>query len=204
MAELTPTRSLAIALDEDRRTLREGFAFLDEKCLLLAGEMLREIGRWRALRRDALALRRSARAALLAAVGRHGLHGLQVYPPARDRRRLVVRTRQLLGTRLQEATLDGPAPPLPPAVNASPEAVACAAAYAALGAQTADLAAISGNLARLVAEYQRTVRRVRALQDVLLPEVERALSDVETALADLEQDEQAALRRAATLVAPGA
>ena len=36
MNDLTPTRSLLIALGDERRTMREGYAFLDEKCLLLA------------------------------------------------------------------------------------------------------------------------------------------------------------------------
>jgi vacuolar-type H+-ATPase subunit D/Vma8 len=41
------------------------------------------------------------------------------------------------------------------------------------------------------------VRRVRALQDVLLPEIESQLADIETALEELEQDEAAVLRRIA-------
>ena len=31
MNDLTPTRSLLIALADERRTMREGYAFLDEK-----------------------------------------------------------------------------------------------------------------------------------------------------------------------------
>jgi V/A-type H+-transporting ATPase subunit D len=61
-----------------------------------------------------------------------------------------------------------------------------------------ELAALSGDLARLHAEYKRTVRRVRALQDVLLPEIEHTLLEIETSLEELEQDEAAVLRRVAT------
>jgi V/A-type H+-transporting ATPase subunit D len=82
MAELTPTRSLAIALADERRTMREGYAFLDEKCLLLAGEMLRQVRLWQQRRRRLQADWRSARRALRAAIARHGLHGLQLYPAA--------------------------------------------------------------------------------------------------------------------------
>jgi V/A-type H+-transporting ATPase subunit D len=64
------------------------------------------------------------------------------------------------------------------------------------------LAALSGDLARLHAEYKRTVRRVRALQDVLLPEVERTLADIEASLEELEQDEAAVLRRMARTTSP--
>ena len=53
----------------------------------------------------------------------------------------------------------------------------------------ARVAAIDSNLARLHAEYRRTVRRVRALEDVVLPEIERDAEDMEAALADLERDE---------------
>jgi V/A-type H+-transporting ATPase subunit D len=66
-----------------------------------------------------------------------------------------------------------------------------------LAAKLTELAAVSGNLARLHAEYRKTVRRVRALQDVLLPEVEQTLHDIETSLEELEQDEAGFLRRAA-------
>jgi V/A-type H+-transporting ATPase subunit D len=99
----------------------------------------------------------------------------------------------LQAAELAEAVL----PPLPPATAPSPEAQACRRAFAALLPQLAEMAALSGDLARLQAEYRRTVRRVRALQDVLLPEVERTLAEVETALEELEQDESAVLRRIA-------
>jgi vacuolar-type H+-ATPase subunit D/Vma8 len=41
------------------------------------------------------------------------------------------------------------------------------------------------------------VRRVRALQNVLLPEAARALREIESALDEFEQDEAAMMRRAA-------
>ena len=52
MSDLTPTRSLLIALADERRTMREGYAFLDEKCLLLAGEMLRQVRLHQSLSRE--------------------------------------------------------------------------------------------------------------------------------------------------------
>ena len=56
MNDVTPTRSLLIALADERRTMREGAAFLDEKCLVLAGAMLRELRRYRELARRSAAL----------------------------------------------------------------------------------------------------------------------------------------------------
>ncbi|MBK9244247.1 MAG: ATPase [Burkholderiales bacterium] len=201
MAEFTPTRSLAIALAEERRTMREGYAFLDEKCLLLAGQMLREVKRHRALVEQAAPLQAMAERALAAALLRHGLNGLQVYPAAPGEQRLRVGRRALLGVEMRDALLEGAPGEPPAAVAASPEAAACTAAFAAWAARLAELAAVSGNLARLHAEYRKTVRRVRALQDVLLPEVEQTLHEVDASLEELEQDEAGFLRRAARAVA---
>jgi V/A-type H+-transporting ATPase subunit D len=196
MAEFTPTRSLAIALADERRTMREGYAFLDEKCLLLAGEMLRQVRLHRAIVARAAPLRRRAERALAAALLRHGLNGLQVYPAPPGEQRLRVEARALLGVAMREAALDDGPGETPPAVAASPEAAACGAAFAALAACLVELAAVSGNLSRLHAEYRRTVRRVRALQDVLLPEIEQVLHEVEASLEEQEQDEAGFLRRA--------
>jgi V/A-type H+-transporting ATPase subunit D len=199
MAEFTPTRSLAIALADERRTMREGYAFLDEKCLLLAGEMLRQVRQWQARQRDWHVAWQAARRALRAAIARHGPDGLQLYPAVPLDARIDVSLHRLLGVAMQSAALvaSGGAAVAAPAINPSPEAEACRRAFAALLPLATELAALSGNLARLHAEYKRTVRRVRALQDVLLPEIETQLADIETALEELEQDEAAVLRRIA-------
>jgi V/A-type H+-transporting ATPase subunit D len=197
MAEFTPTRSLAIALADERRTMREGYAFLDEKCLLLAGEMLREVRRYRALVEELVPLRARADQALAAALLRHGLHGLQLYPAPPGTQPLRVERRALLGVAMIDARLAGEPGEAAPAVNASPEAAACGTAFTLLAVQLVEMAGVSSNLARLHAEYRKTVRRVRALQDVLLPEIEQTLHDVEASLEELEQDEAGFLRRAA-------
>lgn len=197
MSDLTPTRSLAIQLGDERRTMREGYAFLDEKCLLLAGRMLAEVRRWQALLRELAPLQAQARAQLVGALARHGLNGLQTYAATATRQPVVAERNDLLGVTLLAAHLAGTPPAAPPAVNPSPEAEACRRAWATLLAKLVEMAAISGNLARLLNEYRRTVRRVRALQDVLLPEIERSLRDIETSLEELEQDEFGFLRRAA-------
>jgi V/A-type H+-transporting ATPase subunit D len=215
MAEFTPTRSLAIALAEERRTMREGYAFLDEKCLLLAGEMLREVRQWQQRSQAFRVAWREVQQALRAAIARHGLHGLQLYPARPLAVELTRERRTLLGVAMQSAALErggaaaasaatstAASTPIAPAANPSPEAEACRRAFAALLPQLVVLAALSGDLARLHAEYKRTVRRVRALQDVLLPEVERTLADIEASLEELEQDEAAVLRRMARTTSP--
>lgn len=201
MAEFTPTRSLAIALQDERRTMREGYAFLDEKCLLLAGEMLRAVRQWRDRRRAWRSAWLAARAALRAAIARHGLQGLQMYPASELAATLHTQRRILLGVTLQAATLTekttNSSESADAAANPSPEAEACRRAFAGLLPLAIEMAALSGDMARLHAEYRRTVRRVRALQDVLLPEIESTLAEIETSLEELEQDEAAVLRRVA-------
>jgi len=196
MSDFTPTRSLAIQLGDERRTMREGYAFLDEKCLLLAGRMLSEVRRWQTLSRELAPLQAHARVQLAAAAARHGLNGLQVYASTVSTQPVATARTDLLGVVLLDAHHADDQPVAPPAVHPSPEAEACRRAYQAVMAKLIELAALSGNLARLYAEYRKTVRRVRALQDVLLPEIERTLSEIETSLEELEQDEFGFLRRA--------
>jgi len=195
MNELTPTRSLLIALGDERRTMREGYAFLDEKCLLLAGEMLRQVRRQRDLMQRYAALAQAAQSALALALARHGLNGLQVVPAAAAATGVELQPRSLLGVALIEAFWIAPEIPHPPAINPSPEVHACRNAFAAMAALLVEIAAVSTSLARLHAEYRRTVRRVRALQDVLLPELDQSIADIDTRLEDLEREDAVATRR---------
>lgn len=196
MSEVTPTRSIAIQLRDERRTMREGYAFLDEKCLLLAGSMLREVRGQQQRLRAMQPLLGAAQQALAAGLMRHGVNGLQVYPAPVDAFDLTVQPSSLLGVTMQGAAATA-STEAPAAVAASPEAAACSAAFSRLLDALVPYAAASGNLARLLADYRRTVRRVRALQDVLIPEIEKSLADVETGLDELERDEFNFLRRAA-------
>jgi len=203
VSEGNPTRSVVIEMKDERTAMHEGYVFLDEKCLLLAGEILRELERYRRLRGDFSARHDAALKALREAVLRHGLEGLQVYPAADlAQARVSVRARSLMGVRLQEAELDTGASPAPEAVDRSPEAEACRRAFAAVLAAAATLAAVSGNLERLSFEYRRSVRRARALQDVMLPELERSIYEIENRLEELEQEDAIWMRRAAVEVEP--
>jgi V/A-type H+-transporting ATPase subunit D len=199
MSEVSPTRSAVIEMKDERRAMHEGYVFLDEKCLLLAGEILRELEHYGRLQREFLRLHEAALAALQAAVARHGLQGLQVHPPA-DLAAAQVRiaARSLMGVRLQQATwMPGDATVLE-AVQPSPEAEACRQAFAAVLAQGTELAALCGNLERLSLEYRRSVRRARALQDVMLPELDRSIYDVDSRLEELEQEDAIWMRQGAT------
>ena len=196
MRDAGPTRAALLEMQEERRALHDGHVFLDEKCLLLAGEMLRQLQRHAEL--DAALQRAHAAAvgALRAALGRHGLDGLQVQPAldAPDSR-LADDAASLMGVRLQQAHWQADVhAQVSPSVAASPELRALRLAYAALLEAAAPLGAVAGNLERLSQEYRRSVRRARALQDVLLPELEREMAGVESALDEGERQEALAMR----------
>lgn len=196
--DLLPTRSVELDLREEQRLVREGYDFLDEKRLLLAAEILRELERWRQTRAEYAEAERRARAALARATARHGLEGLLLYPAAgMEKVRAEVVQRSFLGVVLVEAQLAGGTATEPaPALNPSPEAEACRAAFAALIECAARLAGISGNLHRLADEYRRTERRARALENVLMPEIDEALREISEHLESAEQEEAVRVRRA--------
>ena len=190
MSDATPTRSFVLEMKDERRAMHEGYVFLDEKCLLLAAEILRELTRYGALRRDFIALHSTAIHALEAAIARHGLHGLQIYPAASVAgARLKDTQRTVMGVRVQSVALDVGAVAELSAVDPSPEGDSCRRAFASLLAPAASLAALAGNLERLSLEYQRSARRARALQDVLLPELDRSVYEIESRLEELEQED---------------
>jgi V/A-type H+-transporting ATPase subunit D len=60
--------------------------------------------------------------------------------------------------------------------------------------QAAVISGISGNLYRLQVEYRRTQRRARALEDVLLPEIETSLSELSARLEEQDQEEAVRVR----------
>jgi V/A-type H+-transporting ATPase subunit D len=198
MSELTPTRSVVLELRDEQRAMREGYVFLDEKCLLLAAEIVTELGRYAVLARAVRRASEEATRALVAAVARHGLDGLQLYPAADlGEARLEQGQRSLMGVRLVDAVFVAPPPSRPPAIDASPEAERCRIACLTLVDHATSLAAVTGNLERLSLEYERSLRRARALADVLLPEITRVAVELETRLEELEQEDAIWMSRAA-------
>ena len=190
MREVTPTRSSAIELADDRRLMRQGYEFLDEKRMLLATEMLGQLRIYQE-RSDALAAdTKAATAALATAVERHGLDQLQVYPTP-EPPQLSDNARSLFLGIVMMSAGEPPASQAqaPAAIDPSPEAEACRAAFEKLLWAAADIAAHAGNLNRLTREYRRTEQRAEALEKVLLPEVEVALKQIDEQLDMMEREE---------------
>jgi len=201
--EATPTHSAFLELKEERAGMQEGYRFLDEKRLILAAEILAAL----ALYSRELAVFKadyaSAGQVLRGAVARHGLEGLSLYPPVpAPEGEVQVTERSVLGVRVQETQWPLPpaaglGPEAPEAIDRSPEGDACRAAFVALIPRCVRLADLASNLERLRAEYARTARRARAMEDVLLPEIDATLSAIDTALEELEREEAVRVRRAA-------
>jgi V/A-type H+-transporting ATPase subunit D len=195
MADVAPSRSAILELRDERQAMVEGHAFLDEKCLAIAAEIVKELSGYLAMEADLKRASREAARALAAAIARHGLAELALHPaqPA-DAVSLAVRTRPVMGVKIATAALLGErTPPIPPDWG-SPEANACAAAFAALLELAPKVGAAAANLERLSEEYRRSIRRARALDDVLIPESARELAAMETALEDLEREDAIAMR----------
>ncbi len=104
----------------------------------------------------------------------------------------------MLGVTLQDLIEDADIAeqPAPPTLAESPEAELCRAAFARLIPRATRLAAMVANLQRLGSEYARTARRARALEDVLLPEIDETLRSIESALEELDREEVIRARRA--------
>jgi len=188
--EVTPTRSAAIELADERKLMRQGYEFLDEKRMLLAAEMLRQLRSYEERSAQLIAETTSAAATLAAAVERHGFDQLQVHPLPESPSKPDVERTLFLGLTMR--WLRAPSHPLtdaPPGMDPSPELKACRAAFARLLWTAADVGARAANLHRLAHEYRRAERRARALEKVLLPEVEDAMRRVDEQLDTMDRED---------------
>lgn len=190
--EATPTRSVLLALRDERRMMGEGHHFLDEKRLLLAGEIMKQLVRYREGEKLWKRKQREASLALEAAYARHGRAGLESYPVEPDPEMgVTVEKTDFFGVGLAAVTFHPGMGELGEidSIIASPEAAACREAYRELVELAAERAAVSGNLHRLLADYKKTERRVRALENILLPEMDEQIAEMDVRLEESEQEE---------------
>lgn len=194
---LTATRIAFLELGDERRLVREGHALLDEKRMLLAAEILAGLRRYAGLRSEWLDLLRQARGSLAAAVRRHGLDGITTHPGRLELGAVSIEPRRLLGLHLAEAAMEPAAaePGFPPA-ETSPEAEECARRFAALAVAATGMAALAASLRVMARDYVRTERRARALENVILPEIESDIRFVESQLESIDQEESIRVREA--------
>lgn len=191
-----PTRSAVLELKAERVVVGEAYDFLDEKRLLLAAELLRQLADYDRLRQKLEQLRQQAVSALLHAVAQHGLQGLSVYPAAAiETAQFDTATRNFMGVMLADTRLQLPDDSSPDtAASPSSEARACQWVFRKLLVVSSELAGVSGNLYRLLAEYRLTERRARALENVILPEIEQTLHIMTSHLEELEFEDAVRVR----------
>lgn len=191
-----PTRSAVLELKAERVVVSEAYNFLDEKRLLLAAELLRQLAEYERLQQEFEKLRQQAVTALLHAVTQHGLQGLSVYPAdVIKTMHLETETRNFMGVTLADTRLQLVEDTA--AVTAacpSSEANNCKEVFRKLLDLGSQIAGVSGNLYRLLVEYRLTERRARALENVILPEIEETLHVMTTHLEELEFEDAVRVR----------
>ena len=184
-----PTRAAVVELKDERVVVNEAYNFLDEKRLLLAAEIIRQIDNYEQVVKAIRKLNIEARKALQNAIQRHGLDGLGVYPPADIEDIEFTRTKMnFMGVTLMTTQLELPELEQAEhceAINPSSEAVICRRLFSDLLRQSAILSGISGNLQRLSVEYRLTERRSKALENVILPQIEHDLKAMEDLLEEV-------------------
>jgi V/A-type H+/Na+-transporting ATPase subunit D len=199
LGEVAATRVALLELRDERRLVQEGYDLLDEKRVMLATETLRELREHARVQADIDTGWAAARQALVGAIEVHGFDDLTVEPPC-PLDDVVLRRdeRSFLGIPLVDAACEtAPCAQRGPPVRDTPQLRRCAEAFRDLALALALQAAREGNLRRLVAEYRRTERRARALENVLLPEIDRSLHFIEEQLDAVDQEEAIRVRNAA-------
>ena len=191
-----PTRAAVLELKAERIVVGEAYEFLDEKRLLLAAELLRQLEEYDRLRLELEQLRQRAVSTLAQAVALHGLQGLSVYPAAvLETAHFESDTRNFMGVMLATTRLrlseDSAASS---AACPSSEARTCQLAFRKLLEASGRLAGISGSLYRLLAEYRLTERRARALENVFMPEIDESLRIMSSHLEELEFEDAVRVR----------
>lgn len=195
-SEITVSRAALLELRREKELIEQGHRFLDEKRMQLARELLQRLERWEALLEKLNLAENDARDALIEAVTAHGVGDLQAYPPGKlgkldiekDENGFLGLVLPVMALTLEiEGTLD------PPAVK-RPLATIAANRYADLAEIAAEGAALLTAMLRLEDEYKRTERSVRALENVVMPEIREEEKFTEEALAELEQEEAVRVR----------
>ena len=187
-----PTRAAVLEMMNEQAVVNEAYVFLDEKRLLLASELLHQLRLFQQLNAQLDRLHAEAKDAIKVAVRFHGLNGLQVYPAASiDSAGFKQNTRNFMGVTLVDSELQTEENIATHAPPAYPSGVAehVQQIYCEILQKSAVLAGVSGNLYRLLAEYRITERRSRALENVILPEIEQALRDMTSHLEELDLED---------------
>lgn len=194
--EMTVSHAALLELGRERELVEQGHKFLDEKRIQLARELLHRMEAWQALLGELNDAETKARNALTEAVGAYGILDLQAHPSAKiTRLDWSGSDSHFLGLILPatnlSVTLEGTKQN--PSVK-RPEVDETGTTYARVIEIAAEGAAMLTSMLRLQAEYKRTERSVRALENVVMPEIIERQKNTEEALAEIEQEEAVRVR----------
>jgi V/A-type H+/Na+-transporting ATPase subunit D len=190
------TRSAWLELKDEERLMKEGYAFLDEKRMILAAEMLKRLrlhDEREAHRSEGMA---AAARALTRAIERHGVDDTAAAAPGQiEGFESQTDRSNLLGVRIEDARARiETGPPQRPRVEPTTELEDLAEAFSALVPELFELAVAEGTLLRLTDEYASTERRARALENVLLPELRDRLHFMGEQLEAMDQEDVVRVR----------
>ncbi|HEY5642951.1 MAG TPA: V-type ATP synthase subunit D [Woeseiaceae bacterium] len=189
-APASASRSAFLQLRDEESLVQTGYEFLDEKRMQLATEILRQRQHYRDARATFAARCEEAAAALLEAAAALGVDALQVQPAAPLDATLSVDARAFVGLSLITAALGIDDERDRSRLQATDSVLRdCVDAFRAVLAAGVPFAARVANLERLMHEYRRTERRVRALENIILPEIRVDLAAMEEHL-DLNEQEE--------------
>lgn len=194
--EMSVSRGALLELRRERELIEQGHRFLDEKRIHLARELLLRIETWQALLDELGNAETEAKQSLVEAVASYGILDLQAHPTAK------IAKVDWSGTDLRFLGLTLPAKTLAVTLDGTeqkpsvkrPLAEETAQRYARVVEIAAEGAAMLTSMLRLEAEYKRTERSVRALENVVMPEIFEQQKNTEDALAELEQEEAVRVR----------
>lgn len=192
MPDEAPSKMQLLERREERALVLEGRTVLEERRDLLAQLMLELIRQAEAEQARLDAVVESARRALRAAVIRHGFYGLRRFAAAQtsaeDPR---WRLRNRFGTPWVEAVAGPPSQPeltLGEGWEISPELELAVVDFQRLLQRLRDYAAAQNNLLRLTAAFRRTQRRLNALDNIIVPELEASIRNLEAMLDEAERE----------------
>jgi V/A-type H+-transporting ATPase subunit D len=192
MAREAPSKTLLLARREERRLVTEGRAVLEERRDLVARQMMQLIHALKATDAELAQLRRDAMKALQRGTLRYGALGLTRF--AADGTPLVTDSwskRNYFGSIL----VDGPekVDTFPEKIEtggweSSVELDQAIAAFQRLLLALAERARQENNLLRLTRAFRRVQRRVNAIEQVLIPELDVTIREMEATLDEMERE----------------
>lgn len=185
-----PNKAALLEYREEARLVADGKAVLEQQRELLARELLDLIRQCETLQQEFERRFRAARRAIRLAVLRHGLSGLGGFRFDTTLPAAQWKQQNRFGTSLLTRRAVTPAPPPAPGAGweNSLELERAVINFHRLAEIAAELAPLQNNLARLSEVFRRIQRRVNALENILLPELQSKVKGMGDALDEMERE----------------